>query len=244
MTHLLRLSSWEVRILSLISRSSSRRGQITGLVAFNRNRWPALCGCEPNQTGDKHQAWDRSKSSLPARSTNHQQAEKHFRLRNWSSAVLVSCLNVIFYFKMSAFHHILGAHSCRLEEIWSLQNPGGTWPLKSFSFIITPFISEVNQNGGWQRHRCVFERRRYLGGGGHKKLHSFLPSTASHIVQITFFYMDKILKVSPRSGGEVLDLNPKPVETFYPSPRKAARATRWALWWYYNVIYDDNVVIW
>ena len=48
----------------------------------------------------------------------------------------------------------------------------------------------------------------------------------SHTVQITFSFMDKILKVSPRSGGEVLDLNPKPVETFYPSPRKAARATR------------------
>ena len=35
-----------------------------------------------------------------------------------------------------------------------------------------------------------------------------------------------LLKVSSRPGGEVLDLNPKPVDTFYPSPRKAARATR------------------
>ena len=36
--------------------------------------------------------------------------------------------------------------------------------------------------------------------------------------------MDKqMLQVS---GGEVLDLNPKTVDAFYPSPRKAARASR------------------
>ena len=39
--------------------------------------------------------------------------------------------------------------------------------------------------------------------------------------------MDKqMLQVSGRGGGEVLDLNPKTVDTFYPSPRKAARASR------------------
>ena len=237
MTQLLRPSSWEVKILSLIARSSSRRGQITGLVAFNRNRWPALCGCEPNQTGAKHQAWDGSRSRLPARSTNQPQAEKHFSLRKRSSTLLVSCLNVIFYFQMNedglpledrgTFHYILGAHSCQLKEVWSLQNPARTCPLKSFRSITAPFISEVNQNGGWQRHRCVFEGRRYLGGG-------LTINSRLIIVKTTFFFfMDKFFKVSPRSGGEVLDLNPKPVETFYPSPRKAARATRWPLWWYY-----------
>ena len=35
-----------------------------------------------------------------------------------------------------------------------------------------------------------------------------------------------MLQVSGRGGGEVLDLNPKTVDTFYPSPRKAARASR------------------
>ena len=39
--------------------------------------------------------------------------------------------------------------------------------------------------------------------------------------------MDKqMLQVSGRGGGEVLDLNPKTVDAFYPSPRKAARASR------------------
>ena len=39
--------------------------------------------------------------------------------------------------------------------------------------------------------------------------------------------MDKqMLQVSGRGGGEVLDLNPKTVDSFYPSPRKAARASR------------------
>ena len=43
---------------------------------------------------------------------------------------------------------------------------------------------------------------------------------------IYFLLFNQTLKVSGRPGGEVLDLNPKPVDTFYPSPRKAARATR------------------
>ena len=36
----------------------------------------------------------------------------------------------------------------------------------------------------------------------------------------------QLLQVSGRGGGEVLDLNPKTVDNFYPSPRKAARASR------------------
>ena len=95
-------------------------------------------------------------------------------------------------------------------------------PLSRDLIMISPVISEVNQNGGRQRHRCVFEGRGYLGGRQRGKQ---TKSTKTKNLRIMLF-VNQILKVSPRSGGEVLDLNPKPVDTFYPSPRKAARATR------------------
>ena len=33
--------------------------------------------------------------------------------------------------------------------------------------------------------------------------------------------------VAGENSSEILDVNPKPVESFYPSPKKVARASRW-----------------